>query len=378
MKIAVNTRLLLPNKLDGIGFFTYETLQRLVHNYPTVEWHFIFDRKPAKEFTFNTNAQIHVLAPPTRHPLIWWYWFHHALPNLLNKIQPTAFLSPDGFLALNYSGGPQISVLHDINFEHQPKDLPFFYRHFYKRYFKKYAQLATRICTVSEFSKKDIASTYQINPNKIDVVYNGASTLFRPLNQEEKTEVQQEITEGKPYFIFVGSLHQRKNIIRMLLAFDSLCNKYPNQPIQLVIAGKKMWWNNDMERAFQTMNHQNRVHFTGRVSSEKLAKLVGAAQALLYPSTFEGFGIPILEGMKCKIPVLASNTTAMPEVGQDGVLYCDPFTITSILQGMEKLLYENEFTQNLAEKGFAVSQQFSWDSTADKLWQSIQKAIANA
>jgi glycosyltransferase involved in cell wall biosynthesis len=239
LKIAVNTRLLLPDKLEGIGWFTFETLRRIVASHPEVKFYFLFDRSPDPSFIFGPNVEAVVLKPPARHPFLYVIWFEWAVKRALDKIQPDLFLSPDGYLSLG-STIPSLSVLHDLNFEHFPDDLPLLARWHYRSFFPRYAQKAARIATVSEFSKQDIMQQYGVPAEKIDVVYNGANELFSPLTIEEQQAVRQRYSEGHPYFLFVGALHPRKNLVRLFQAFD-LYRSQSNQQVKLLIVGEKMF-----------------------------------------------------------------------------------------------------------------------------------------
>ena len=219
MKIAVNTRLLIKNKLDGIGWFSYESLKRITKSHPEHHFYFLFDRPFSDEFIFANNIEPLIVTPPTRHPLLWYYWFEKKVPVVLNKIKPDIFLSPDGYLSLT-TKIKSLPVIHDINFAHYPKDLPYTTRWYYNYFFPRYAKKAERIITVSEYSKQDIAKIYKIDKQKIDVVYNGSNLVYEPISDEKMLEIKNEYTGGTDYFIFIGSIHPRKNIGRMLLAFD--------------------------------------------------------------------------------------------------------------------------------------------------------------
>jgi hypothetical protein len=151
IRIAVNTRLLQANKLEGIGWFSFETLKRITAAHPEIEFHYIFDRPYAKEFITSGNIRPHVYLPPTRHPKLWHWWLEYSLPFAFSRIKPDLFLSPDGFLSLR-SHVPQVPVIHDINFEHRPQDSAVAAAEFYRRYFPLFAEKAIRIATVSEFS----------------------------------------------------------------------------------------------------------------------------------------------------------------------------------------------------------------------------------
>lgn len=373
MKIAVNTRLLLKDKLEGIGWFSYETLKRITQNHPNDDFIFIFDRPWDTEFIFSENITPVQIGPPSRHPFLWYLWFQQSIPKILKQHQPDVFLSPDGYLSTS-TNVPSLPVIHDINFEHYPKDLPFWYRKYYRHYFPKFATKATRIATVSEFSKNDIVKKYQVDSNKIDVVYNGVSERFKPLDNKTISETQKTFTDGCPYFVFVGAIHPRKNIHRILEAFDNFksSGKYSHK---LLLVGKKKWWTSEMEKSFQGMKSKNDVIFKEGLDSTEVAEAIGAAEAMLYVSTFEGFGIPILEAMKCGVPVITSDVSSMPEVAGDAALLCNPFESNSIAEQIKHLVHEPNLSDNLIEKGLIRAQDFSWDKTSELLWESIEKCI---
>ena len=369
MKIAVNTRLLLKDKLEGIGWVAYECLRRMVISHPEVEFHFIFDREPDPKFIFADNVKPVVLFPPARHPFLYIAFFEFAVTRYLRKIKADLYLSPDGYLSLR-SKVKQIAVFHDLNFEHFPQDFPKIHLWHYKKFFPKYAKKADKIITVSEFSKKDICECYGINPDKIEVAYNGANEIFSPVSEDVKKEIQNKYTEGNPYFMFVGSLHPRKNLARLFTSFD-LFKKRNNNDIKLVIVGSKRWWTEPIKNAYEAMTHKDDVIFTGRLSAEDLHLVTASALASVYVSYFEGFGIPIVEGFKCDTTVITSNVTSMPEVANDAALLVDPFNEESIADAMEKILDE-EVRHDLIEKGRIRRQDFSWDKAAETWWKVLE------
>jgi len=209
MNIVVNTQLLLKNKLEGLGWFTYEVLKRITVNHHEHTFYFIFDRTYCKDFIFADNVKPVILSPPSRHPLLWYLRFEILLPRLLKKLKADVYLSPDGWSTL-HTKVPCVQVIHDINFEHHPEDLPFLIGRYFRYFFPRYAQKAKRIATVSEYSKQDIAQTYNIPPEKIDVVFNGCNELFRPYNEEINTITRNTYTDGNPYFLYVGLCYHVK------------------------------------------------------------------------------------------------------------------------------------------------------------------------
>jgi len=372
LKIAINTRLLLKNKLEGIGWFTMETLKIIVLKHPEHEFYFLFDRKFEPSFIFAKNVTPVVIGPPARHPILFKIWFNHSVTRALKKIGADIFLSPDGFLSLKTSI-PQVAVIHDLNFELYPEDLPKSYTKYYKKYFPLFARKAARIITVSEFSKKDISSQYAISLNKIEVAYNGVSDNFSPSDIPTIKSTKMKFSEGKPYLVYVGALHGRKNIERMLLAFDQF-KKNTNSEYKMLIVGEKIWKNTKFESTLENLSAKKDVLFTGRLTSSDLNKVVGSSNGLVYVSYFEGFGIPIIEGMKCEVPVITSNVTCMPEIAGNAAILVDPFSVNSISNGMEELLNKEKY-EKFVQLGKKRVLSFSWDNTAKIVWSCIEDIL---
>jgi len=398
MNIAVNCRLLQKGQLEGIGWFMYENLKRLTMNHPEHQFYFIFDRPYNPDFIFADNIRPIVVGPPTRHPVLWYLWFEWRLPRILKRCGADMFFSPDGYLSLR-SRIPAMTTIHDINFAHRPKDLPFFTRHYYNYFFPRFARKARIITTVSEYSKKDIQQTYQIDQDKIKVVYNGANSAYTPLPDAKKKEVKARYTDGHDYFLFIGSIHPRKNLDNLIKAYDRFIERTGSET-RLVIVGTRMW-KATSDKRYETSkesvnlgsicttkiaNEQNKLDssplasrlsplFLGRLDPEPLRDVLGAALALTFVPWFEGFGIPVLEAMYSGVPVLTSTETSLPEVGGEAVLYAHPGDIDQIADQMQVLAEEPMIREELIQKGFGQKDRFSWDLTAERVWNSLDNLI---
>jgi glycosyltransferase involved in cell wall biosynthesis len=357
--------------MEGFGWFTYETMRRIVLQNPEHDFIFFFDRPYDESFVFAKNVTPVVVSPPARHPILFRIWFDYSLPRFFKKYKCEAFISPDGYLSLRTSI-PQLAVIHDLNFEHNPEDLPKAHRHYYRSFFPKFAKKASRIVTVSAFSKDDIIKTYRVPPDKIDVVYNGVSADFKPISDAEITAVQRNYTAGHSYLLFVGALHKRKNLQRLVEAYHELIKEKRIQQ-HLLIVGETMWKSQAIKIPKELKDF---IHFTGHLDSTNLAKVTAAADLLCFVSYFEGFGIPIIEAMKSGVPVLAGNLTALPEVGGDAAFYCDPYSVDSIKEGILHVLDDPTLRFTMIEKGFSRAEKFNWDKTAQGLWNSFEKMIS--
>ncbi len=373
MIIAVNTRLLLKDKLEGIGWFMHENLRRITNANPEHTFLFLFDRPFSDEFIYSDNIRPLVVPPPTRHPVLWYFWLEHSLPRILRKFKAELFVGPDGFMPLHLNIPSHITI-HDLNFHHRPMDLPWSSRSYYRKYFLRFASVSDRIATVSEYSKTDIINSYGTDPDKIDVVYNGVNEIYSPLSSDEISSYRQSLSDESPYFIFIGSLHPRKNLPNLLKAFD-LFRSELNHDFKMVIVGEKMFMNGEMNRAYEGMKHRQDVIFTGRMSPSRLHKTLGASAGMTFVPLFEGFGIPLLEAMRCEVPILASNVTSLPEIAADAAIYADPNNINDISKGMMKLATDSDLKAELVLAGKQRANAFSWDKTSERLWDSICRII---
>lgn len=376
LKIAVNTRLLLKGKLEGIGWFSYETLKRIAIQHPEHDFYFIFDRPFDQEFIFAPNVKGIYLGPQARHPVLWYVWFQWSVPYILKKIQPDLYLSPDGYMPLGLKKIKKLIVIHDIAYEHFPESVPKWVYRYYHYFFPKFAKEATRIATVSNYSKKDISTFYKVDLGKIDEVFNGSNSHFHPITEKEKIAIKKKWTNGSSYFVYIGGIYPRKNIERLFQAFE-IFKKNDNQNTKLVIIGKKAFGAEKAEEIRANSPYKEDIIFTGRIEElSEVNALISASIAMTYVSIFEGFGIPCLEAMKAGTAVMTSNTSSMPEVCGDAALYIDPFSIESIAEGLTTLSNNQELRNDLIEKGFVQATKFNWDCTADLLWKSVLKSLS--
>lgn len=374
MKVAVNTRLLLKNRLEGIGNFILESFERITKAHSDHEFIFIFDRPFDPGFISRPNITPVVIPPPARHPVLFYLWFEYSIPFILKKTKADIFVSPDGFLSLK-TRVPQIAVIHDINFHHRPNDLPSNISRYYNRNFPKFAMKANRVVTVSEFSKKDIGISFGIEQSKIDVVYNGVNARFKPLSLQEIEKIKNQYSSGTDYFFYVGSMHPRKNLENLILAYNTF-RESGSTKTKLLLAGDFMFDSHIIKSIHQSSPYRNDILFLGRVSEQELTGLMGAATALTFIPFFEGFGVPLLEAMYADVPIIASEVTSLPEVCGEAALYADPASVDSIKNCMLRITQEEGLRQRLIDAGKKQREKFSWDKTANLLWSSIEQTIS--
>lgn len=375
MNIAVNTRFLMKDNLEGYGYFIQEVFKRLTLSYPEHQFFFLFDRPYSDEFIFSSNVHPVVVSPPARHPFLWKYWYDIRIPAVLKKIRADVFVTPDGFCSLA-TKVPQCLVVHDLGFLHHPEAYKKAHVIYLKRYVPKYVRKTEVLVTVSRFSMEDIIKHYKTDPGKIKVVYSAPKEIFRPIPMDERAAVLDQYTNGAEYFIYVGAIQPRKNLINLLKAF-SIFKKRQKTGMKLVLAGRLAWKNNEFVELLKNYKYRDDVVLTGYLDERSLVNLLGAAYALVYPSFFEGFGVPVLEAMKCNIPALTSKHSSMEEIGEDAGLYFDPADHLDIADKMMLIYKDENLRKNMIEKGKVVAEKYSWQNTASLMWQAILESVGN-
>ncbi len=373
MKIAINCWILRTKNIEGIGNFTVETLRPLIKDHPEIEFQILCDKNFTEDYFDFPNVTKHHIYPPYRHPVLYLWYMEIVTGRFLKKHRPDLFISMEGFLCL-HTKSKQLPLIYDLNFEHRPKDLPFRNRVYFRTFYPRFAKKATRVATISEYSKEDIHKTYGIDLKLIDNVSCGVKDKFFPLTDAVKQQTKDYYCKGEDYFFFVGSMHPRKNIIRLLQAFE-LFKSESGASLKLVLAGNIFWDNENISAATASMKCKDDIIFTGRVSDDELALLLASAFSLSFVPTFEGFGLPIVEAFQCDVPVICSNTTSMPEVAGDAALTADPFSVEDIAKQMT-MMFNNESIRNeLIVKGREQKKLFSWNRTASLLYESILQCI---
>ncbi|MGQ0737603.1 MAG: glycosyltransferase family 4 protein [Bacteroidota bacterium] len=372
MTIAVNTRSLQTDYPGGYGCFIYETIRRVTQNHPEQQFIFIFDRPFDKRLVFSPNVTAMVTGPPARHPLLWKLWYDVRVPAVLKKYKADVFVSPDGICSLATSV-PQCLVVHDLAFLHHPSLIRSSHLRFYKRYTGRFLEKAGSVAAVSAFSKTDILRHYKTEETKISVLYNAAKEIYRPLSFEEKAAVKDKYTEGREYFLYAGAIHPRKNPVDLLKAF-SVFKKRQQSGMKLVLAGRPDPRYKSFTESLKTYKYREDVVLTGYAEESELVKIIGAAYALVYPALHDGFAAPVPEAMQCGIPVITSPGLSMQDIAGDAALYANAEGHISIAESMMRLYKDESLRNQLIEKGNEVVKKYSWDRTAELLWQSIMKA----
>ena len=235
---------------------------------------------------------------------------------------------------------------------------------------KKSMKRADMIVTVSEFSKSEILKWFPEHEKKLRVVPCGVDLdRFKPCTEPERIpQVKQSLGIEGDYFLYVGTIEPRKNLERLIIAYDIFSKRKGGDVPKLVLAGGKGWLYDGIYGKVQELGLDKQVIFTKYIPSEDMNPLMCGALAFVFPSIYEGFGIPPLEAMACGVPVLASDAASLPEVTGDCAVTCDAFSEESIAEGLARLCDDGELRKDLSVRGRKRAELFTWDSSAEKLY----------
>lgn len=324
------------------------------------------------------NTRLHLVAWPliwTQGGLAWETWI--APPDVL-------FIPAHTLPVLGNPRVPTVVTVHDLGVEWLPQYHQFPQRH-YMMWSTDFAiRHATRVIAVSKATKQDIIKRYRKSSKGIHVVHEGVDhMLFRPVSRRQYELVLMRYGIFHPYFLFVGTIQPRKNLVRLIEAYSMLlkrpgplrlaASEASPAGMSLVLAGKPGWLNEDIYAAPRKLGVEQHVQFLGHVEPTELPALYSGAVALVFPSLFEGFGLPILEAFACGCPVITSNVSSMPEVAGDAALLVDPTSPEEIVQAMERVLDRKE-RERLVRAGKARAQEFTWQRASRETLAVLEEA----
>lgn len=281
------------------------------------------------------------------------------------------------FTAPPFCPCPVVASIHDLSFEHLPKTFKRRSRMQLRLTVRQTARNAARILALSEYSRGDIIETYGIEPERVSVIPPAAPGHFAPVTDVlELARVRRNYGIEDEYILSVGSIQPRKNLARLIAAYASLRRLRPQAKLpQLVLVGKKAWLFDETLRAATEHGLTSDIIFTGYVPEADLPPLYSGACCFIYPSYFEGFGLPVLEAMQCGTPVIAGNRTSLPEVVGDAGLLVDPFDEQALALAMARVIENSDLAAELCVKGLKRARDFSWRKTARMTLEVYKQAV---
>ncbi|MDA8220007.1 MAG: glycosyltransferase family 1 protein [Dehalococcoidales bacterium] len=304
-------------------------------------------------------------------------WTHGRLSWEMLRRSPDVLFVPAHVLPV-YRGCPSVVTIHDLGYLRFPEAHRPLSR-WHLRWGTAYsAHAAKRVIAVSAATKQDLIDRLGLSPAKISVVPEACPPGFEPLADPEVGQViAGEYGLNPPYIVTVGTVHPRKNVTRLLQAFAA-ARKRNRLPHQLALIGQPGWRSDVIQSLIAELGLADAVIMTGYVPDEHLPSLLGAAEALVFPSLYEGFGLPVLEAMACRVPVIAANASSLPEVVGDAGLLVDPLDVDELAEAIGRLLGDERLREDLAERGYARARTFSWERAARDTLAVLTAAVGSS
>lgn len=377
MKLGLELQPCLKNK-SGIGIYTYELTKRL-QQYKEIElnghiFNFLNRNDISKDLDgIDIEKNICSLFPYGVYRRIW-----HYIPIKYNWLCRD---NADIYHFFNFIVPPRIkgkviTTIHDMTYELYPETMD-------KRNLKRIksdiqysVDRSDKIITVSESSKNDIIKFLNVDESKIEIVYNGVDyeKFNKYYTEDIKLIVRNKYNLPQNYILYMGTLEPRKNIDSIIEAFALIKKQKDFDNIKLVIAGKKGWLFEDIFNLVDKLNLKDHVIFTDYVDETDKPIIYNMAKLFVFPSLYEGFGIPVLEAMASSVPVIASNVSSLPEVAGNAAILVNPKDIEGIAKNIIKILSDDDLKNELVRKGHIQAQKFTWEGSAEKLY-NIYKEI---
>jgi glycosyltransferase involved in cell wall biosynthesis len=371
----------------GIGRYTRELIRAVVATESPFHFRLFSARAPAQLPVPNPLPQAaHVVYRAAPLPERWlyrlWYRLRLPLPVQLITGQLDLFHSPDFVLPPVYGRIPTVLTVHDLSFIHYPHTFPDVLVNYLNRVVPWSVGRATHILADSEATRQDLVDLWQVPAEKVTVLYSGVNPSFRPADEEMVTAVRRRYRlDDVPYLLSVGTVQPRKNYQMLIRAFAAVAARWPHT---LAIAGSKGWLYDDMLAEIERQNLTGRVRFIGFVADADLPALYTGADLFLFPSLYEGFGLPLLEAMACGLPVIASDASCLPEVvvdrerGMETAVLLSPHSPRLWSQAIHQLLDNAPERERLSQLGRQQAAQFTWQRAARQLVGLYQQLLPNS
>ncbi len=364
MKIAIDGRALTVKKPAGKEKFVINILKELFRIDKSHHYILYLNQNFDKELPPNFSQKI------IKAPNIFWHFF--VVFDLIFE-RPDLFFAPVSYIipVLNFFSR-NIIVIHDLCvFLSIKTGVNLKTKIIEKMFLKPALRNSQKIVTVSNSTKQDVIRYFKISSQKISVIYHGSPQGTQLASNPEKILTKYNLPNN--FILFIGTLEPRKNLVRLIEAYHLLNQKSKIKNQKLVIVGKKGWFYQEIFNKVKELKLENEIIFTGYVPDEDLPYLYKAATCFVYPSLYEGFGLPPLEAMACGCPVITSNLSSLPEVVGEAAILVNPYNIDEITAALEKILTDESLRQNLKERGFKQAQKFSWQKTALKILKILNE-----
>ena len=364
----------IPKAKSGVGFYVLNLLRALADIDKEDIFHIFSKKEDALLLDFAVD-NFRTIQCSMDNRLLRLWWEQAVLPRHMARNKLDVFHSPHYTIPLKCRI-PTVTTFHDMTFFSHPEVHERSKVIFFQRMIRLAADRASAIIAVSESTKKDTVRFLGLPEDRIDVVYEGVDTdFYHPLGETDGLEpVRAKYGLEKDFILFVGTLEPRKNIAGVIEAFSKVVREAKKE-YNLVVAGTKGWNYQSVFELVQRLNIEQEVIFTGYVPEEELPRLFNAASVFVYPSFYEGFGIPPLEAMACGTPVVTSSISSLPEVVGDAGLLVDPNSSDAIADAILRILTDDGLRRELTKKGVERAKLFSWQKAADETLAIYRRVV---
>lgn len=374
MQIAVDARFLNAGIISKYGNFAREVILRLAKLYTVHQFIFLSGSHIDSLINLPENVTSVIIAPKPTNVLLYKWWYDIKVFLALKKHKADVFICTSGLCSLTTSI-PQVLVVPNLAFLHNAvffsKDSLSFYGYFTRRFLKK----AKVIAALTNFIKEEIISTYNIPARKITVIGSAADSSFKPLYWEEREKVKEQYAQSCEYFVFTGSLNPAKELMNLLKAF-SIFKKWQKTNMKLLVVETLAGQTNSIIEKLKTFKYRDEVKMLGYLPEDELANVVASAYALIFPGFFGGLGVSIIEALQCEVPVITPDKSSMREFADEAALYADPSKVEEIAAQMKTIFKDEQLRSKLIAAGKIQAQNFTWEKTAQLMWQGIQQAVS--
>lgn len=371
MRIGIDCRTMLNpsgGEFAGIGHYTSGLVEALTKYYPQHEFVLFFDHRTNNETVALLRERENVTIrrfPLSKHKKFLPIAYSHGfVSRTLKSAKLDLFHSPAYTIPLGYSK-PSVVTVHDLAIYDHPEWFPDGQKFSRQVAVPKSIQRAAKVIAVSESTQKQVVKRFGRSKEDVPVIHEGFAK-GASVKKSRRADIKIDKGVGTEYFLFVGTVEPRKNVVRLVKAFDKFMEEHHTQypKMQLVIAGKQGWKSKESITAIARAKWSGRIRVLGYVTHEEKVALMQDATAFVFPSLWEGFGLPVIESLQLGTPVITSKVSALPEVAGPGAEYVNPRSITDIYRGMITVMRSQKRAESLAEKGKEHVKQFTWRKAA--------------
>ena len=373
MRIAINITGAINSTDTQQDNFTAEIIKRVINNHPEHEFILVSDKDLIDKNGLTKNCIRVSAGSKGKNPITWKWWYDVRMPSVLKKHKADLLVNCDGCCSLR-SPIPQLIIVSDLSFISFPGFLKKSRVLFLKRNTAKFLKKSTSVIASSGVIKNELIKNYGTADEKINIIYGGANENFKSVDDSGKILTKEKLTDGKEYFLYAGDIHPVKNLTNLLKAF-SIFKKTQQSSMKLVIAGNMAVGYTSFTEKLKDYKYRNDVVMKNNVIENEAAEIMGAAYACIYPSFYEGSGTSVLDAMQCHVPVITSSGSAMQEIAGDAALFADPENIPNLAAQMMTVYKDEALRSKLIEKGKLIPAKYTWDTSAELLWQSIENAM---